>query len=120
MGTFHVGHKTKQDQLKKEIRNKTTVEDIINITAKVFNVTSHSITKRQTGRQKKNTPRAISMYLIQEYKDLKLINIAKLFELNNVGSASKSISTIKNKIERGFIKEELVMIKKGLWLMEEA
>ena len=60
------------------------------------------------------------MYLIQEYKDYKLIDIAKLFELNNVGSVAKSIFKIKQEIVSGVVVKELELIKKNLWLMEKA
>ena len=113
-------NKMKQNRIKKEIRNKVTVDDIINNTAKAFNVEIKSITQRQTGKQSQNLPRSVAMHLIQEYKDLKLTEIAKLFDLNSVGSVSKSISVLKKKIEKGTICHELELIKKSLWFMEEA
>ena len=60
------------------------------------------------------------MYLIQEYKDCKLFDIAKIFSLNNGGSVAKSIFKVKQKIKEGRFEKELKMIEEVLWLMERA
>lgn len=113
-------YKTKQDRVKTQMRNEVTVDSIIKVTSDVFKVSIDDITRRQFGRQQLNNPRAISMYLIQEYKDCKLFDIAKIFSLNNGGSVAKSIFKVKQKIKEGMFEKELKMIEEVLWLMERA
>jgi REP element-mobilizing transposase RayT len=109
----------KKNRIKKETNQSIDVKSIIENVAKTFKVSIQSITTRQTGRQKSNTPRAITMYLIQEYKDYKLIDIAKIFDLNNTGSVAKSIFKAKLLIKKEYSKE-FETISKSLWLMEKA
>lgn len=109
----------KKNRIRKEINQNIKVEDILDIVSNIFKVSKDSIIKKQTGRQKINYPRSISMYLVQDYKDYTLQDLTELFGLNNTGSVSKSIFKAKILISKKY-KKEFELIKNYLWLMERA
>ena len=108
----------KQDQIKKEVNNKVTAEEIVTVVANVFMVSRESILKRQEGRPKKNIPKVMAIYLIQKYKNLTLKEIADMFELKHSGSVSRSLSKMKEIIKDNFLEKKLGEIEGGLWFME--
>lgn len=111
---------TKQDLVKKELRKEITTDEIIDSVVKVFNVSKEEILEKQQGRPKRNVPRSISMYLMQNVKNMSLKQIAKIFGLNNHGSASYSISIIKEKIDKGFFDDKIDEVKNILYFKQEA
>ncbi len=108
-----------RNKIKKEINNRITVDKIIESVEKVFNVTKNTILKKENGQRKKNVPRSFAMYLIQRHKDYKLEQIAQIFGLNNYKSVSYQISKLRGKINDGFYKEEIYLLKKNLYLEQE-
>ena len=62
----------------------------------------------------------MSMYLLQEYKDLKLGEIVKIFNLKNTGSAGNSIFRIKRELDKGNYKSEIEEIKEYLKVVKMA
>jgi putative transposase len=102
------------DQINKN--KELTIEQIIDFVSEICAVDKNSITSRNNGGQNQNIPRALTMFLCQEYKDLTLKEIASIFGLKNKGSASKAIFRIKNIINNGGLNHELGLIKDRLWL----
>jgi len=117
--THHMKENVKK-KITRDINDKLTVDQIISVVSTNFNITKESIISRQIGRKNKNSPRKLTMYLIQKYKDLTLREIANIFELTNTGSVNKSLFMIKSEIEKEVFNKELKKIEKelDLWLME--
>ena len=115
-----VGDKIKQNRIRQEIRKDITIDEIINVVAKVFSVTTESILEKQDGRPRKNIPRSLVMYLIQEIKDTSLQQIAEIFGLKHYGSVSYSTSTIKTKIDQKVFVSEVGQIENILYFTQEA
>lgn len=93
--------RSKQDQLRKEINNKITTEQIIKAVAKIFDKEVTDITTLQNGQKIENISRSIAIYLCQEYKDLTLKEIAAIFNLKSSKSTSNALSKIKKQLNIG-------------------
>jgi putative transposase len=88
----------KQNQIRKEINNKITEEEIIHAVAKTFGVGIDSIVDKNIGQKKNNLPRSLAIFLCQKYKDLLLCELAKIFNFKSSKSTSNSLNRIKKKI----------------------
>ena len=55
--------------------------------------------KRQSGRQQRNIPRKMAMYLGQHIGDAKLEQLKEYFGVNHVGSVSHAIQEMKLLLE---------------------
>ena len=67
------------------------INDIVEAVCYVSGKSRAEIVKRQSGRQKRNLPRKMAMYLSQNVGDAKLQQLKEYFGVNHVGSVSHAI-----------------------------
>ena len=89
----------KQERIQKEVNNDIPIEKIIAEVANFFNVSQELIINKQKGRPRSNPARNLAMYLIQEYKDYSLKEIAKLFNLKSDKSSAYALSKAKKDLD---------------------
>ena len=82
-------------QHKKHILQRPTYKDVLATVAKVYQVSENSIVQPQQGRQHRNLPRKVAMYICQRACDMSLQSIAEAFWVTHVGSVSNALSEAK-------------------------
>lgn len=112
--------KTNRDHetLQQALRHRPTPQTIIDVVASVFNVTKKQITQSNKSRRAQTNPRKMALYCCQQIGDISLKDIAKTFDLNHVGSVSRMIHDIKEKLAQGEFKAQLRKIEKQLKVIQ--
>jgi len=87
--------------LRRVLQDRPAADEIITITAQLFDVEEKTIRQKAAGRRTPNSARAFAIYACQKYGGLTLNEIASAFELTHSGSASFSINLIKKGISQG-------------------
>jgi REP element-mobilizing transposase RayT len=80
---------------KKRLLQRPTYKDVIATVAKEYQVSENTIVHSQKGRQHRNLPRKVAMYICQRACDMSLQAIAEVFGVTHVGSVSNALSEVK-------------------------
>jgi len=106
-----------KDEILTRIRGNFTIDEVIEITSKAFNVPKHLIKNRQVGKVKSNFVRKFAMYLCHIYFQKTLSEIAMEFGLKSSGSVSKAIFLVKSDVKKSTFeyKREMDYTISGLW-----
>jgi hypothetical protein len=80
---------------KKRILQRPTYKDVVATVAKVYQVSENTIVRPQQGRQHRNLPRKVAMYICQRACDMSLQAIAEVFGVTHIGSVSNALSEMK-------------------------
>jgi REP element-mobilizing transposase RayT len=80
---------------KKRILQRPSYKEVIATVAKVYQVSENTIVQSQQGRQHRNLPRKVAMYICQRTCDMSLQAIAEVFGVTHVGSVSNALSEVK-------------------------
>lgn len=115
-----VGHQDKQEAVMRQMVKDITIKEIVRAVADIFNVSEESIMHRQKGRPRRNIPRGLVMYLMQETKGINLKKIAEIFGLKHYGSVSFSISQIRKEINKNNLLSEINEVKNVLYFKQQA
>ena len=105
-------------KLRSVLQDRPTGIEIVDCVAKMFSVKAKSITKKLKGPRIPNPARAFSMYVCQEYGNMSLKEIKKLFDLGHTGSASYSINKVRQEIRNEMWKRELKALEKSLYIVK--
>ena len=96
---------------KKKVLIRPTAKQIIKATAQIFSVPEARIVAVQKGRQHRNLPRKVAMYLCQQACDMRLQTIAETFEVGHVGSVSNALTEIRRLLsEKGEFRRNIQRI----------
>jgi len=107
------GRKREVEKINKE---RLSINQVIETTAKVFNVTICSIQNKQQGKRIKNFPRKFAMFLCQEHCGYKLIEIGRAFNIEDINTLSNVIYTARKEIKLGHYQEQYQEIKRiSMW-----
>jgi len=87
-------HKVKATTLQ-----KIPIDEIVEAVCHISGKSKAEIVKRQSGRQQRNIPRKMAMYLGQHIGDAKLEQLKEYFGVNHVGSVSHAIQEMKLLLE---------------------
>jgi len=77
------------------LRNRPSLDNVVNTVAMVFDLTASQIIERQESRRERNDARKIAMYYCQQFGDISLKEIANGFGFSHVGSVSRLIHDAK-------------------------
>jgi len=80
---------------KKQVRVKPHFNQVIAVTAGIFHVTDDDILLVQKGRQKRNLPRKVAMYLCQQVSGMSLDAIASAFGIHHRGGVSNALTEVR-------------------------
>ena len=80
---------------KKHILQRPTYKEVITAVAKAYQVSENTIVHPQQGRQHRNLPRKVAMYICQRACDMSLQAIAEVFGVTHAGSVSNALSEVK-------------------------
>lgn len=80
-------------------RRRPSVTQIIDVVARTFQVSDHSILRAARGPGTKNVPRWVAMYLCQEVGGVTLQKIADQFGLQRYGTVSTTIGKLKGEFQ---------------------
>ena len=105
-------------KLRVALQDRPSGKEIVVQVAKIFNVSTGSITKKLKYRRTANPARAFAMYVCQEYGNMSLRDIKQLFGLGHTGSASFSIDKIRQELERGEWKKEVKKLEKFFYMVK--
>ncbi len=82
-----------------KIMVRPTTAQVVKAVSHVFAVNQSKVLKRQAGRQQRNLPRKLAMFLCQQRCDAKLTEIRDLFGVGHIGSVSNAIFEVKKLLE---------------------
>ena len=75
------------------------MNDIVEAVCHISGKSKSEIVKRQSGRQQRNIPRKLAMYLCQTVSDASLEQIKEYFGVGHVGTVSHAIQEVKSLLE---------------------
>ncbi len=96
---------------KKKVLIRPTAKQVIKATAAVFSVSEARILTPQKGRQQRNLPRKVAMYLCQQACGMQLKSIAETFEIVHKGGVSNALTEIRRLLpEKGEVRKNIQRI----------
>ena len=93
---------------------KPDVKLILEAVAKAFNTSVDELTERKSGRQLENFPRKFAIYCCQQFGDMSLKSIAKVFNMQHEGSVSPAVAAIRKDSQMKKVRQPLKVVKKYL------
>lgn len=79
----------------KRVLVRPTAKQVIAATAEIFEVPESTILTPQKGRQQRNLPRKVAMFLCQRVCDLPLQTVASTFGISHKGGVSNALTEIR-------------------------
>ncbi len=80
-------------------RQVPSVEAIIAVVCQHFDIDEQVIWHKTRGRGSRSPARSVTMYLCQQIGDMKLADIAKIFDLASYASAGSTIRTLRQRLD---------------------